>query len=55
MKKGSDPSLLFEELNGIEVRYITPGSKIDDTDLMTMVLDVATDEYQAVLTAEQRR
>jgi len=55
MKKGSDPSLLFEELNGIEERYMTPGNKIDEAELIAIVLDVATDEYQAVLTAEQRR
>jgi hypothetical protein len=55
MKKGSNPSLLFEGLNSIEEKYLTPGNKIDKSDLITIVLDVATNEYQAVLKAEQRR
>jgi hypothetical protein len=33
MKKGSNPSLLFEELSGIEEKYLTPGNKIDESDL----------------------
>jgi hypothetical protein len=42
-------------LNGIEEKYLTPGNKIDESDLIAIVLDVAINEYQAVLTAEQRR
>jgi gag-polypeptide of LTR copia-type/Zinc knuckle len=55
MKKGSDPTLLFEELSGIEEKYMIPGQKIDESDLIAIVLDVATDDYQVVLTTEQRR
>ena len=55
MKKGSNPTLLFEELSGIEEKYMIPGHKIDESDLIAIVLDVATNNYQAVLTAEQRR
>jgi N-acyl-L-homoserine lactone synthetase len=53
MKKGSDPALLFEQLNGIEEKFMAPGNKIDKADLIAIVLDVATDEYQSVLTAIQ--
>jgi ATP-dependent RNA circularization protein (DNA/RNA ligase family) len=55
MKKGSNPSLLFEELNGIEEKYLIPSNKIGKSDLIATFFDVATKEYQAVLTAEQRR
>jgi hypothetical protein len=42
-------SLSFEELYGIEEKYLTPGTKIDGADLIVIVLDVATKECQAVL------
>jgi hypothetical protein len=42
-------------LNGIEEKYLTPGNKIDESDLIAIILDVTTKEYQAVLKAEQRR
>jgi hypothetical protein len=52
MKKGSDPAVLFETLASIEDQYDGVGM-IDESDLIAIVLDVATDDYQAVLTAEQ--
>jgi Reverse transcriptase (RNA-dependent DNA polymerase)/Zinc knuckle len=52
MKKGSDPAVLFETLAAIEDQYDGVGM-IDESDLIAIVLDVATDDYQAVLTAEQ--
>ena len=55
MKKGSNPTLLFEDLSGIEEKYMILGQKIDESDLIAIVLDVATDDYQVVLTTEQRR
>ena len=55
MQKGSDPALLFEKLAMIEEKYMAPGKKIDETDLIMVVLDVAPDEYQAVLTSEQSK
>ena len=54
MKKGADPATLFEQLSAIENQYTTPDRKIEEGDLIAVVLDAATDEYQAVLTAEQR-
>jgi hypothetical protein len=35
-------------------QYTPPGRSIDEGDLIAVVLDAAPDEYQAVLTAEQR-
>jgi Zinc knuckle len=55
MQKGSDPALLFEKLAMIEEKYMAPGTKIDKTDLIAVVLDVALDKYQAVLTSEQSK
>jgi hypothetical protein len=52
MKKGSDPALLFESLAKIEDRYDGIGM-VNEMDLIAIVLDVATEEYQSVLTTEQ--
>jgi hypothetical protein len=52
MKKGSDPATLFETLAAIEDQYDGIGN-IKESDLIAVVLGVATQEYQAVLTAEQ--
>jgi hypothetical protein len=52
MKKGSDPAILFETIAAIEDQYDGIGD-IKESDLIAVVLDVATQEYQAVLTAEQ--
>jgi hypothetical protein len=52
MKKGSDPAVLFETLTAIEDQYDGVGM-IDESDLIAIVLDVATDDKQAVLTADQ--
>jgi hypothetical protein len=50
MKKGSDPAVLFETLAAIEDTY---GGNVDESELIAIVLDAATDEYQSVLMAEQ--
>jgi hypothetical protein len=50
MKKGSDPAILFETLAEIEDKY---DGSVDEADLIAIVLDAATDEYQSVLTAEE--
>jgi hypothetical protein len=52
MKKGSDPAVLFATLAAIEDQYDGVGM-IDESDRIAIVLDVATDDYQAVLTALQ--
>jgi hypothetical protein len=45
MKRGSNPILLFEMLASIEEQYLAPGTKLDEADLIAVVLDVAPDEY----------
>jgi hypothetical protein len=55
MKKGKDPATLFEQICSIENKYNTATKKIDEDDLIAVVLDAAPSEYQALLTSEQRR
>lgn len=55
MKKGEDPAMLFDKLRAIENQYTAAGCSIDEGDLIAVVLDVAPDEYHAVLTCELRR
>ena len=52
MQKGSDPAKLFEQIYSIQNR-----SKIEipEDDFVAVVLDAASEEYQAVLTNEQTR
>ena len=53
MKKGEDPVTLFEQISSIENKYNKNG-KIDEEDLIAVVLDAAPSDYQSVLTIEQR-
>jgi hypothetical protein len=53
MRRGSNPPMLFEMLASIEDQYLVPGMKLDEADLIAVVLDVAPDKYQSILTAEQ--
>ena len=55
MKKNEDPAKLFEQISQIENKYNTAAFTIDSADLIAVVLDAAPKEYQAVLTAKQRR
>jgi hypothetical protein len=52
MKKGSDLAELFETLSSIEDWYGGVGT-LEEIDLIAIVLDVATEEYHAILTSEQ--
>jgi hypothetical protein len=49
IKKGADPALLFEQLSTIEEKSTATRDKIDEADLIAIVIDVAPDEYQLVL------
>ena len=55
MKKGKDPSTLFEPISSVKDKYNTATKKIDEDDLIAGVLDAAPAEYQLLLTGEQRR
>ena len=52
MKKGQDPANLFEQVYSIQNRSKV---EIPEEDFVAVVLDAASDEYQAVLTSERAR
>ena len=54
MKKGQDPSVIFDQIGSIEYQYNTPDKHIEESELIAVVLDAATVKYQPVLTSEQR-
>jgi hypothetical protein len=53
MKKDQYPALFFEQLSAIKNWYNTKKSTIDEADLITVILDTAPEDYQAVITNEQ--
>ena len=53
MRINDDPALLFEKIS--EIQYHNTDVKIEEEDLIAVVLSVAPIEYQGVLTVEQRR
>jgi hypothetical protein len=54
MKKGTDPSILFEQLTSIKNQFLGPSKQLDEDELIAIILDVATEEYHAILTVEQK-
>jgi hypothetical protein len=54
MKKGTDPSTLSEQLTSIQNQFLGPGKRLDKDELIAIILDVATEEYRAILTVEQK-
>ena len=54
MKKGDEPAALFEQISSVENRYNTGATRVDKADLIAVILDAASADYQAVLTSEQR-
>jgi hypothetical protein len=54
-KQGENPATLFEQISSIENKYNTAVTKIAEEDLIAVVLDAATAEYQAVLTSIEQR
>jgi hypothetical protein len=53
MQNYSNTTLLFGKLTSIQDQFLAPGVKIDEADLIAMVLDIAPVEYQSVLTDVQ--
>jgi hypothetical protein len=41
MKMVSDPAILFDQLSAIEGKCLAPGNKIEEADMITILLDVA--------------
>ena len=54
MKPNKDPKRLFEKIRTIKNIYNGLNCKIDEEDLIALVLNVAPEKYKAVLTNEQR-
>lgn len=54
MKANQDPTSLFEQISAIQNRYNNASRKIDEEDLIAVILKAAPKDYQAVLTVEQR-
>jgi hypothetical protein len=54
MKKNDDPAVLFNQITSIKQMYNSSTKKIDEEDLIAVVLTKAPIEYQSLLTAEQR-
>lgn len=52
MKRGTDIAVLFDTFITIKYQYDGIGA-IKEADLIVIVLDVAPEEYQAILSAEQ--
>ncbi len=55
MKQKDDPNVLFDKLASIKHQYDTVTKKIEEEDLIAIVLDVAPAQYQQMLTGEQLR
>jgi hypothetical protein len=54
MKKGTDPYILFEQLTSIQNKFLGTGKQLDKDELIAIILDVATEEYRAILTVERK-
>jgi hypothetical protein len=54
MKKNKDPTTLFEQIISIENKFNTSTRHIEEEDLIVVILDAAPQEYQSLLTTEQR-
>ena len=57
MKKNDDPATLFEQLSVVRNKYNSPSStaQLSKEELIAVIIDAAHEDYQSVLTAEQRR
>jgi hypothetical protein len=54
MKKQQEPAVLFEQISAVEKCYNMVAIKVSKENLIAVILDAASAEYQAVLTSEQR-
>ena len=54
MNEGENPNKLFEQISAIKNRYSNSSIKIDDAELIAVVITVSPNEYKMILTAEQR-
>jgi gag-polypeptide of LTR copia-type/Zinc knuckle len=54
MKKGTNPSALFETLTSIQNQFLGPGVRLPKDEIIAIVLDVASEEYRPILSVERR-
>jgi len=54
MSSSDEPSVLFDQITAVEVRYNTKTKKISEAEKIAVVLSQAPKMYQSVLTSEQR-
>ena len=54
MKPNDNPKKLFEQISMVQNAFNGPNQKVDEDDLIAVVLDAAPEQYKAVLTNEQR-
>ena len=54
MKDNEDPATLFEQISAIENKFNTVSSKIEEEELIAVVMSAAPKAYVSVITTEQR-
>jgi hypothetical protein len=54
MKKGMNPSELFETLTSIQNQFLGPGKRLPIEEIIAIILDVPSEEYQPILALERR-
>jgi hypothetical protein len=52
MKKGTNPSALFETLTWIQNQFLGPGVRLPKDEIIAIILDVASEEYRPILSVE---
>ena len=55
MTKKQNPSTIFEQIASIKNKYMSPGTTIDESELIAVVIKAAPKEYQSLITNEQLR
>ena len=54
MRKGGNICVLLESLIAIQTQYLGPGNRLPKEVLIAIILDVAPEEYRAVLTVVRK-
>ena len=54
MKRGTNPSVLYETLTIIQNQCLVPGVRLPKDDIIAIILDVASEEYRPIHSIERR-
>ena len=54
IRSDENPTKLFKQINAIKNRYSSGSVRIDEAELIAVVIDAAPTDYKVILTAEQR-